>query len=134
MAQVKADGGGLRYNTGKTRYSLIPSEWTRALAEVLTRGAEKYAPRNWERGMDHSIMLDCLGRHIDAFTRGERYDSETGCHHLAHAAWNVLALMTYDLRQIGKADVMQPPLKHSTRVAVAPIAPPAPAKKTTRRR
>lgn len=89
--------GGLRYNKGKIQYELIPTEWDRALAEVMTKGAEKYAKRNWEKGMAWSIPVGCLKRHLIAFLDGERYD-ETGCHHLAHVAWNALALMSYDVR------------------------------------
>jgi hypothetical protein len=101
------DGGGMRHNAGKTRFGLLPAAWTRSLAEVMTKGAEKYAPRNWERGMDPAIMIDCAFRHVDAYRRGERYDAETGCHHLAHAAWNILALMTYDIRGMVDSDFFE---------------------------
>jgi len=90
----------MRYNEGKTRYGLIPSHWLRALAEVLTRGANKYGPNNWMKGMDPDFMIDSMERHIQAFRSGQRYDEESGNHHLAHAAWNCLALMTYDLRSM----------------------------------
>jgi hypothetical protein len=97
LAQA-ADGGGLRLNAGKTRIDLIPPEWIWALADVLTVGSIKYAARNWERGMDWSNMIGCTMRHDLKFILGERYDGETGCHHLAMAAWNNLALMSYDIR------------------------------------
>lgn len=107
LAKNSRDGGGMRHNKGKTRFGLLPAAWTRALAEVMTKGAEKYAPRNWERGMDPAIMIDCMMRHVDAYRRGERYDAETGCHHLAHAAWNILALMTYDIRGMVDSDFFE---------------------------
>lgn len=97
--------GGLRYDSGKLRLELIPVEWLTALGAVLTAGAEKYAPRNWEKGMAHSKMIGCAMRHLCAYLAGERYDAETRCHHLAHAAWNLLALMSYDLRVIGERDI-----------------------------
>lgn len=100
-----ADGGGLRFNTGKNQVELNPVEWAWALALVTTRGSFKYAARNWERGMAWSIMIGCAFRHLFKFMCGERYDPETGCHHLAMAAWNCLALMTYDIRQIGTNDL-----------------------------
>lgn len=96
---------GLRYDAGKIRVELMPVEWLEALAEVLTKGAQKYAPRNWEKGMAWSKMIGCAFRHTFKFMRGERYDRETGCHHLAHAAWNLLALMSYDVRGIGDNDL-----------------------------
>lgn len=104
--KVVADGGGLRYNTGKNQVELIPPEWILGLGMVLTRGAVKYASRNWERGMKWSYPVGCAMRHLFKFVCGERYDAETGCHHLAMAAWNCLALMTYDLRKIGENDLV----------------------------
>jgi hypothetical protein len=98
--------GGLRFDTGKNRLDLIPPEWEWALGQVMTKGAEKYAPRNWEKGMDWSKVVGPMRRHIVKFLAGERYDAEIGCHHLAMVAWNALALMSYDIRGIGINDVM----------------------------
>ena len=121
-ADQKADGGGLRYNDGKVQLELIPPEWTWALGIVLTRGAIKYAVRNWERGMKWSYVLGSMMRHITKFLCGERYDAETGCHHLAHVAWNALALMTYDIREIGENDLPKLDVKMLDKIAVAPGA------------
>lgn len=103
---LKADGGGLRYNSGKVKVELLPPEWELALGIVMTRGAEKYEMRNWERGMSWGTMLGCARRHMLRFALGERHDRDTGCHHLAMAAWNLLALMTYDIREIGTNDMV----------------------------
>ncbi len=100
----KPDNGGLRYNTGKNKIELLPPEWTWALGMVTTRGSIKYEENNWIRGMKWTTMIGCAGRHLLKFVCGERYDPETGCHHLAMVAWNALALMTYDLRQLGTDD------------------------------
>lgn len=108
-----ADGGGKRLNAGKNLMELTPPEWEWALADVTTQGSKKYAKRNWEQGMDWSTMIGCTKRHINKFLAGERYDGpefdlekgETGCHHLAMVAWNALALMSYDLREIGTNDL-----------------------------
>lgn len=102
---VVPDGGGLRYNEGKNQLELIPPEWIWGLAMVLTRGAVKYASRNWERGMKWSYPVGCALRHLLKFVCGERYDAESGNHHLAMAAWNCLALMSYDIRGIGENDI-----------------------------
>ena len=107
------DGGGKRMNAGKLRMELIPPEWFVALADVMTQGSKKYAPRNWEQGMKWSTMIGSMKRHIAKFEAGERYDGlkfdieagTTGCHHLAMIAWNALALMSYDLRSIGTNDL-----------------------------
>jgi hypothetical protein len=121
-AGVPADGGGLRHNAGKVQLELIPAGWTWALGLVLTRGAAKYAERNWERGMRWAYPVGCAMRHITKFICGERYDKETGCHHLAMAAWNCLALMTYDIRKIGQNDLGVGSLEELDACAVAPGA------------
>jgi len=108
-----ADGGGLRMDGGKIKFDLLPPEWKQALADVMTQGAKKYDARNWEKGMDWSSMIGCIERHLTKFLAGERYDGKefdlekgtTGCHHLAMVAWNVLALMTYDTRELGNNDL-----------------------------
>jgi hypothetical protein len=102
----KADGGGLRFNAGKNQLELIPVEWIWGIGMVLTRGAAKYAVRNWEKGMKWSYPVGCALRHILKFVCGERYDPETGCHHLFMAAWNCCALATYDIRRIGENDLV----------------------------
>lgn len=86
---------GLRHNEGKLRYDLVPPEWLEVLAHVMTKGAEKYEPRNWEKGMEWSKCYASLMRHVQAWYAGEDTDQESGLPHMAHAAWNALALVTY---------------------------------------
>lgn len=86
---------GLRYNSGKLRYDLLEPYAIEQLVKVFTQGAEKYAPRNWEKGMKWSSVVASLKRHIAAFEKGEDFDKESGNYHLAHAAWNALALVSY---------------------------------------
>ena len=104
-AIVKADGGGLRFNTGKNMLELLPAEWVWGLGMVMTRGAYKYIARNWERGMKWSYPFGCALRHMFKFMCGERYDKETGCHHMFMAAWNCCALASYDIRKVGENDL-----------------------------
>lgn len=120
---VVADGGGLRHNEGKNLLELLPAEWFWALGMVTTRGSIKYAPRNWERGMAWSKCVGCALRHIFKFVCGERYDPETGCHHMAQAAWNCLALMSYDIRDIGEDDRVGGPLGTMEWLEAVAIAP-----------
>ena len=108
----------MRFNQGKTRYALVPYTWTTALAEVMTRGAVKYAPDNWKKGMDPKFMVDSLERPLHAFRTGEVFDPESGNHHMAHVAWNALALMTYE------RDGMVPPEFYETRVPTSLTEPP----------
>lgn len=95
---------GVRFDVGKPRWDLMPGDALDAIAHVYTVGAAKYADRNWELGMDWGRVFGSLMRHSWKFWRGETYDEETGCHHMAMAAWNAIALLTYSLRGVGKDD------------------------------
>lgn len=86
---------GLRYNQGKIRYDLLEPYAIEQLAKVFSKGAEKYAPNNWLKGMSWSNITASLKRHLAAYEQGEDYDNETQLLHLAHVAWNALALVSY---------------------------------------
>lgn len=101
---IRSDGGGLRYDEGKSRVDLIPSDALMVLGEVYAAGAKKYAPRNWERGMPWSKVLGPLLRHLYKWMSGAKIDEETGQLHIAMVVWNAMALLTYELRAIGTDD------------------------------
>jgi len=88
-------GEGLRYNEGKLRYDLVPNYAQEQYVRVLTKGATKYAPRNWEKGMAWSKVLASLKRHVAALERGEDRDPETGELHSAHVMCNAAFLTEY---------------------------------------
>lgn len=84
---------GMKFDSGKLLYSLIPPETTKALAEVLTYGAQKYAPNNWQHVENADVRyLDALYRHLESFRAGETHDLESGLHHLSHVLTNVAFL------------------------------------------
>lgn len=102
----------------KTGFHLIPAEWVWALADLLTKGAQKYSERNWERGMSRAQLLRAAKGHINKFEMGHTYDEETGTHELVSAAWNCLVLFSHVVRGIGKDDIERPKF-------VIPLADPA---------
>lgn len=95
---------GFKADAGKAPYHLIAPEHLEALAAVLDFGAKKYAPRNWEKGMDWSRPFSALMRHMWAWWRGEGADPETGMSHLWHAACCIMFLVAYEERGIGRDD------------------------------
>lgn len=88
-------GGGLRFNEGKVRHDLLEPFAINELAKVFTAGAKKYADHNWLKGMAWSKIMASLKRHINAFEQGEDMDPDLGTYHMANAAWNALALVSY---------------------------------------
>jgi hypothetical protein len=99
-----ADNSGLRYDEGKPPMHLLPWDTLLELAHIYGRGAIKYAPRNWEKGMNWSRVFDSLTRHAAAWNNGQDIDRESFQLHMLHVAWNALALATYQLRGIGVDD------------------------------
>jgi 5'(3')-deoxyribonucleotidase len=87
--------GGQRFNKGKLRTDLVPPRAQEEYVKILTKGAEKYAERNWEDGMKWSTVLASLKRHLLAIERGEDYDKETGLLHAAHVMCNAAFLTEY---------------------------------------
>jgi len=95
---------GVKHDHGKARFDLIPPEPLWALADLYTKGAEKYEDRNWEKGMRWGRVFAALMRHAWKWWSGEEYDPEDGQHHLISVAWCAFALYTYFIRKIGEDD------------------------------
>lgn len=88
-------GSGARYNDGKPDLSLIPLETLYGEARVWEHGAKKYARFNWQKGMNWSVPLGSLLRHLAAWQAGEDIDPESGENHLDHVACNIRMLRYY---------------------------------------
>ena len=86
---------GIKHDTSKLRFDLIPPSSLEELVSVYTFGAEKYEPRNWERGIEYSRIYAAVQRHLSAYWRGQDLDEESALPHLAHAAWGLFALLEY---------------------------------------
>lgn len=94
----------VKYDQDKPRYDLIPPEAVEGLADILGIGAEKYAPRNWEKGLDYGRVFASAQRHMWAWWSGEEHDRETGFSHLAHALTNIAFLIAFTRRGYGRFD------------------------------
>ncbi len=99
---------GIKHDQNKPRVSLIiMSKALIEVAKVGTFGAEKYGDHNFRNGMDWSRIADADLRHFLRFLDGERVDPESKLSHLAHHAWNALALLEYELNKVGNDDLFQ---------------------------
>ena len=88
---------GKKFDSGKNRFSLLPKGAVNKIIDVLEFGAKKYDVDNWQQVENAKTRYyDATMRHIDLWWNGEKTDSETGIHHLAHAATNLLFLMWFD--------------------------------------
>jgi hypothetical protein len=95
MGTAQTKTSGVKFDTGKPQFSLIPVSAITEEALVLAYGAEKYGRDNWRKGMDWTRLIDAALRHIYAFSNGEDLDLETGRHHLAHARCELAFLIEY---------------------------------------
>lgn len=75
-----------------------------AVAEVAGMGAQKYDRYNFLKGFRYSLAFDAGQRHRMLWWSGEERDPESGLSHMAHAAWQDLCLLSFDIRQIGTDD------------------------------
>lgn len=85
----------LKFDDDKLRYDLILPEWETALAEVLTHGAKKYKPNNWQQGEIERYVAATM-RHWNAYRRGKIKDSDSGFSHLWHVFTNIAFLITLE--------------------------------------
>ena len=95
---------GVKFDKGKRRVDLVPTEAINALAEVLTAGAVKYGTHNWRKGMDWSRVYSAAQRHMLAFWGGDDIDEESGMPHLWHALTNIAFLVSYQALSVGRDD------------------------------
>jgi hypothetical protein len=97
IGDVNSDeiGSGARYNSGKTKYDLIPIHLLKDACDVFDFGSKKYSAFNWAKGMPWSVPYASMMRHMQAWYRGEQNDAESGLPHLAHAMCNLIMLTHY---------------------------------------
>lgn len=87
-----------------------------AVAEIGGFGAAKYDRFNYLKGFNYSLAFDALMRHALLFWQGYENDGDelddddpekakaSGLPHMAHAAWQCLALISFSQRGLGTDD------------------------------
>ena len=89
---------GRKYDGGKPMYGLLPPKALRSTVDVLTFGAKKYEIDNWKYVSDSKRRyFDAAQRHLWDWKEGERFDSESGLHHLSHAICCLMFLYEHDV-------------------------------------
>lgn len=86
---------------GKTKYQFLMRDLAvqvEGMCKILTRGEERYSARSWMESTKPLAYLDACYRHIAAWNKGERLDSDSGQSHLLHAAINLMFLDWFDKR------------------------------------
>lgn len=92
-----ANNQGRKDDAKKNRLDLIEPEFIEAVGEVLTYGAEKYEPNNWQKVEDAENRYYAAAlRHLMAYRKGEKVDPESGISHLKHVATNIMFLLHFE--------------------------------------
>jgi hypothetical protein len=88
---------GIKYDSGKLNWSLMPFGALQEVVKVLEFGSQKYAPNNWQY-VDNAEerYWNAAMRHMIAYKTESTTDSETGLSHLAHAICCMIFLQHFD--------------------------------------
>ena len=89
---------GRKFDSGKPRYSLLPPHALEEVAKVLTYGSLKYADHNWMKIENpDDRFFSAANRHMWAWQKGEKTDSENGCSHLAAAIASLMFILELEI-------------------------------------
>lgn len=93
-----------KQDKGKIKFSLLTRGLAKpleAIADVFTHGASKYKPEGWKTVQNPIKRYeDALDRHLNKWKQGVIYDAESGKHHLAHAAVNLLFILYFSMARL----------------------------------
>jgi hypothetical protein len=97
----KTEERGVKHDDGKPAFDLFPPMIELEVAKVLEFGARKYRPDNWKKvpGAKRKYFA-AFRRHMNAHTRGEKIDPESGLTHISHAICSLMFLGEFDLAEI----------------------------------
>lgn len=95
-----SNGKGRKDDQDKTMLDLIDPDFIEGIGQVLTQGAKKYAPYNWQNNLDTRRIYAALLRHANAYRKGERIDVESGLSHMYHVAVNAMFLAWYEKKDL----------------------------------
>lgn len=107
-----SETGALREALGTPYFRQLPLEALAAGAVSLEYGAEKYAHRNWEKGLPWQQMIDSTRRHLDAIERREEMDcgsDGSGLPHYCMLMASTIMLVASMARGVGQDDRLPVP-------------------------
>jgi len=98
---IKPHDPGSKFDAGKTLAGVLGDFGLAlmAVADVGTFGAKKYSRGGWQSVPDgFQRYIDAMWRHL-LKERYEPVDQDSGLPHIAHACWNLLAVLELMLRE-----------------------------------
>lgn len=118
---------GAKDDSLKPDMDLVLSKFSRSLQEISkvgTFGAKKYSEDGW-LDVPNGVRRyqSALLRHYFKHSEGELVDKETNYLHLAHAAWNSLAVLELYLKELDIEAEVEAPIIKEEPVCIGPSSP-----------
>lgn len=95
---TKEETKGIKYDSDKLRFSLIPWNALKEVVKVLEFGAKKYAVDNWKQ-IEPQRYKDAAMRHLVAIMDDEWLDEESQLPHAAHCICCLLFIIWFKLNE-----------------------------------
>ena len=87
---------GRKDDQGKLRWDLLPLDLIEKVVDIYTHGAERYGVNTWQNLEDgYNRFKAAMLRHLAEHEKGNVIDNDSKREHLAHVAWNALAMLYY---------------------------------------
>jgi len=91
---------GLKLDSGKLRYDLLPFRALQEVVKVLGHGATKYGDDNWRRLEQlEKRYLAASMRHLMSHAMSEDTDPESGLPHLAHCICSLMFILEHRIEK-----------------------------------
>jgi hypothetical protein len=88
---------GVKLDNGKLRWDLLPLDLVEGIVKVLTFGANKYTDNGWRCVPNAKERYRAaLLRHLVAYSKGEKIDTESGLPHIDHLQTNAMFLKYFE--------------------------------------
>lgn len=91
---------GVKYDSKKLQWSLLPIKPIQEVVRVLMYGAKKYSPDNWKRVENpKERYYNAAMRHLTAWFAGSKVDPQTKKSHLVHAICCLIFLREFERKE-----------------------------------
>jgi hypothetical protein len=81
---------GIKQTEGKTSFSEIDWSFVEKMAKCMNLNKGKYPPKNWQKPMNASLLLDAAQRHLIELQKDNLFDKENGAEHAVAIALNMM--------------------------------------------
>ena len=88
-------------DNGKLMWHLLPLSLLKPVIEIFQYGLMKYGKEGSWATLDNGYIRyrDAFFRHLEAHESGRQIDDESKHPHIAHCAWNALAMLHFALKE-----------------------------------